>query len=202
MAELVGGARYNPAHMQPNWAEIMSATTALAALLIATAAWWIGVRQHRSSIRPLLRPYRRPGYGNSGLVLKNVGNGPALSVVVFDTRKNQICVEVDAVELPGGTVDPELLQQDRERWDGSVPVHVHPPMYDGAKYLLLYQDLEGSWHETAFVVGVSEWDDHTSVRVSAKHRGRCGWLRAMWLPREVTSIGIVSRRGPHYPPPG
>jgi len=183
--------------MPPNWAQIVSAVAAAAALAIATFAWRTNVRTYRGSFRPVVRPVpaRHPNgtINNGRLILKNIGRGPAISVSLVEpppppgeqwplTHPGPIVTTVDVVEplgAPQGGGESTRI--------GRIALDIPPlrVLRRNATYHLFYQDLAGSWHETTF-----EFDD--SEAMTARHFGRRWWPPDA-VPREVAEAAQIVR---------
>lgn len=117
----------------------------------------------QSSFRPVLRPVKVSSNGGSWfLVLKNYGNGPAISAMVFNafqggesddpkstTGNNVILGQADVVE-PLGPRDGGTKEWQRA---GRRVLKLARYLQDGRDYRVIYQDLDGAFHETAFRYG-------------------------------------------------
>ena len=138
----------------PEWVQ---AGVAIAALLVAAGAAVFSLMAYRNSFRPVLRIV--PARKNKGaqinadwLILKNIGRGAAVSVVVVEQRGRSeatLMGEVDALEPLGETYGPKFVETKRI---GRISIPMARALVAGQQYRVLYQDIEGQWHETEFTV--------------------------------------------------
>jgi hypothetical protein len=147
---------------------------------IAVRAWLTSVAALHSAYRPVLRPV--PARNNPELLLiKNVGRGPAVSIVLMEKNHPQVIAELDLVEPLGprpsgrdGEVQRVGRRELRLAGSGLTP---------GRSYRLVYQDIAGRWHETLFL---NKQDLTFSVR----------YLGPQWswrIPSDIRSMGQVTK---------
>lgn len=158
-------------------ADAITAVATLAAVLVAVVAWSTSVSMLRSSYRPVLRPVplreRQDGRLWPGeLLLKNIGTGPALSVMMFvhpTTEQSPVLAEVDLVEPLGPSSEQdELTRIGRAR----LEFRRGQELKELQAYRVLYQDLGGGWHETRFSVQHNQFVVSFFGRKRWWHRGR------------------------------
>jgi len=144
--------------MTAEWVE------AVATVLAFLAAGWAGVlswKAYLTSFRPMLRIVPMAIHDDSGgttpmfdrLVLKNLGQGPAISIFILVGRgatPDTLLGEVHALEPLGETYGPNHVESSRV---GRVEVFFFDdPLRPGRDYRVLYVDISGRWHETTFKV--------------------------------------------------
>ena len=121
---------------------------------VSLTALWYSRKSYVVSLRPMLRPVRVvPSDWNvtlpSQFRLKNIGRGWALSVRVFaiHDRRHTLLASVDAVEPLGA----KGSGKESER-AGNQTLWIDPEwtMGDGEVYRVVYQDIDGRWHESRF----------------------------------------------------
>src|SRR5687768_6783816 len=131
----------------PLWTDVVTALTATGALLVAWIAWTTSVNTLRTSYRPVIRvvPVLHAATNQNDatrLILKNIGWGPALSVVLLELHptvpEGQVSARVDVVEPLGGSLDG---QETTRR--GRTLLHMLGTfrMEWQRDYRLLYQDI-------------------------------------------------------------
>jgi hypothetical protein len=140
--------------------DLVQTVVAVFALLAAGAAGVVSWRAYRASYRPMLRviplsdgdvswgPHLLP----DRLLLKNIGRGPAISIVIVKGRgsSNEALIgEVESLEPLGETYGPEFVESSRV---GRVKVFLTENLVEDGRYRVLYVDVAGSWHETDFKV--------------------------------------------------
>ena len=151
-------------------AEIAQAEVAFLALGIAAYAGILSKRAYDSSSQPVLRvaPVRigsvRDDLGrrmpattrpvdSSRLILRNIGRGAAVSIVVMTSPGycgDSLIAEVDALEPLGETYGPDFKESSRV---GRITIiNMRSPLLPEGRYRVLYQDIDGRWHETQFAV--------------------------------------------------
>lgn len=132
------------------WVQFIAAVFALAGVTIAFVAWRLNRSSYRTSFRPVIRPVPTRTHSNQiatdRLILKNYGKGPAFSVMLF--QEDAVFLNdgpigiVDVVEpLGSGPLESRRLGR----------VVLNASVANDRRYRLLYQDLEGRFHETEFV---------------------------------------------------
>jgi hypothetical protein len=134
--------------MSPTWTDIVTAFAALAAVVFAATAWMAALSSLRTSYRPVVRAapaFRSDGMDRSSLILKNIGFGPALSVMLFEARDltGDPLAQAEVIEVMGDDID-------RKQRRGRVVVSVPTQLQNIRDYRLIYQDIAGGWHETWF----------------------------------------------------
>lgn len=162
---------------------MVTALTAAGALVVAWVAWATSVNTLRTSYRPVIRvvPVLDATTQQSDarqLILKNIGWGPALSVVLLELHQTapegHVMARVDVVEpLGDSAVGSEVTRRGRT----VLPMLSTFRMEWQRNYRLLYQDIAGGWHETAFTFGPIE------LRVTL--RGPVRWWHARNPSRRV-----------------
>ena len=142
------------ADLNPQWFALV---VSVAAFVVAIWAWQTNVTSLRNSYRPVLRPVpwfreRQPTPAGDQLLLKNIGNGPAISVVLYRLGPPlTILGDVEVVEKLGARredpADPNARDgRERLRIESSQRLTV------GQDYHVAYQDVAGDWHLTTFTV--------------------------------------------------
>jgi hypothetical protein len=138
--------------------EVLIAGLALLAAIFAGVTSW---RAYKASYRPILRVVPLFAGDDSGgetwcpdrLVLKNIGRGPAVSIVIVKgngSESEDLIGEVDALEPLGQTYGPEFKESGRV---GRVKVQFDKDaLQENGSYRVLYVDVAGGWHETSFKV--------------------------------------------------
>jgi hypothetical protein len=125
------------------------------AAIIAIRAWLTSVAALHSAYRPVLRPVptRKGRSGPEDLdwfLLKNIGRGPAVGVMLFEKRTEETLVaELDLVEPlgPRSTATNSEVQRVGRR---EFHLARGRRLEANATYRIIYQDIAGRWHETAF----------------------------------------------------
>jgi hypothetical protein len=169
--------------MPPAWTDVVTALTAAGALVVAWVAWTTSVNTLRTSYRPVIRvvPVLDSATNQNDetrLILKNIGWGPALSVVLLQLHETapqgHVSARIDVVEPLGGSPDGQETTR-----QGRVILHMlgNFRMEWARDYRLLYQDIAGSWHETAFTFG--------PVELKVVLRGPVRWWHARQASRRV-----------------
>jgi len=173
---------------------VVGAFISAAAAVIALQAWRVGKktleRDHRPVIRAvaaaqdwktigLVEADERTFMQLEGVLLKNVGRAPGLSVVAFDPLNRAVIGSVDAVEPLG----PGAKERNRL---GRVAMPMDPPMRHGDTYELFYQDLLASWHLTRFRPLRGPLADHIQCTF-------VGLVKDDKVPAEVRNLGTVAR---------
>lgn len=143
---------------EPGWYQIGVAISALVvASVAATSAW----RAYRESYRPIVRPVpswdhgSTPQWVNSEMIVKNVGRGSAISVVVAREQAldaSTLIGEVDVIEPLGALHGPNFVESSRV---GRLKIRISNPanvLVLGLTYRILYQDVAAQWHETKFTI--------------------------------------------------
>jgi hypothetical protein len=141
----------------PEWIQAGIAFVALWAAIIAGIVSW---QAYQASYRPIVRVVPLSEGDDSGgndllrdrLVLKNIGRGPAISIVIVQGRgssEDSLIGEVDALEPLGETYGPDFEESARV---GRVQVHLDDSLVDDERYRVIYVDIGGKWHETDFKV--------------------------------------------------
>lgn len=166
-------------------AQFAQVVIAVIAVAIALLAWRTSTETLRTSFRPVLRPVPlgSEGQGISGdaLKVKNIGRGPAVAVMLFDAADDSVAIgDVDVVEPllpptgPGGEAERV----------GNVKLWIRHPnrLEDEHRYRVVYQDLEGTWHESTFSIdgqkfvvrflGPSRWWHWRRIPAAAVARGQ------------------------------
>jgi hypothetical protein len=136
--------------------EALRLLVAAGTLIVAIVAMVTSVKSLQNSYKPLLRPV--PQFKSTTrelqtqlIMVKNIGNGPAVSVVVYrDGTPPLILGSLHVVEKPGSpapTKDDPLARPGRDRiWFTKERIEL------GAEYRLAYQDAVGAWHVSSFAV--------------------------------------------------
>lgn len=164
-----------------------------ASLAVAITVCATNIRALRNSYRPLLRPV--PQFSGDPrtlrqdvIMVKNIGHGPAVSVVVYrDLTPPAILGVLHVVERPGPsapTRDDPLARPGRERiWLKDGPLEL------GAEYRLAYQDVVGVWHLSAFAVHANGF----APRLFGREKSRWQWPpgEPIRIPSEVKARGHV-----------
>ena len=174
------------------WAEVFTAIAALATIPIAAVAWFTSVEARRHSMRPVVRPVRLVREHDRQLIttefkLKNYGLGPAIGVMLFnkaDGRSAKALGAFDIVEVLGDG-------DDETKRIGNVRFLLNPgkQLTVDCTYRLLYQDIEGHWHETVFTI-----DNDAGKRFSARYLGRKRWWKhGRPIPLEAVDSAAVVR---------
>lgn len=134
-----------------NWLWSEAGGAWVAALTTAVAiyfGWRASVKALRTAYRPVLRPVPSKDDSIGRIILKNQGNGPALSVVLLDVSNTVLC-EVDVIEPLGPRPGGPTTEADRV---GRRYVELkYGHLKHEQSYRLLYQDLGGRWHNTSFL---------------------------------------------------
>jgi len=139
----------------PEWVQVVVAALALCAAITAAVH---SFQAYRTSFRPMVRVV--PVFDKLAVfspvldrvVLKNIGRGPAISIVIGQRRASSIddlLGEVDSLEPLGETYGPEFKESARV---GRVEVPLDSNLVIGGSYRVLYVDIAGGWHETEFEV--------------------------------------------------
>jgi hypothetical protein len=127
----------------------------ISAALIAIAAWLTSIEALHSTYRPVLRPVpvrKRDTTDPTRLILKNIGRGPAVAVMLLENRSKPapvLIAELDLVEPLGprqGGPREEAKRVGRRVMEVTGPEWLQA----GHTYRLFYQDIAGRWHETRF----------------------------------------------------
>jgi hypothetical protein len=178
----------------PSWTDVISALMAIAAFAVAWVAWTTSVNTLRTSYRPVLRvvPVRGADGQNdqAKLILKNIGLGPALSVVLLElhptTPDGAVMAQLELVERLGES--PDNIEGTRQ---GRIVMAMtsEARMQWQRHYRLLYQDIAGGWHETAFIFRQQD--------VQARLLGPRRWWHALnsisRVPKHVQTLAQVVR---------
>jgi hypothetical protein len=145
--------RLNAGPVPLTW-NAVQVVTAVLALVTAVGAWTLSLTAYRTSYAPIIRPVpaKLPcgALDLGALILKNVGRGTAISLVLVAGRganASLLLAEVDALEPLGQLYGPAFVEASRVG-RRSVEVALQP----GCSYRLLFQDSAGDWHETSFTV--------------------------------------------------
>lgn len=146
----------------PAWlnADTVTAAATIAAVAIATIAWFTSDKTYRTSFRPIVRPVpirddSSPIRVSDGsLLLKNYGRGPAFGVMLFDPDEGidaDPIASVNVVEPLGEPLGTDPSERNRV---GRTAVELRHPyqLRFEHRYRLLYQDLAGVFHETNLTV--------------------------------------------------
>lgn len=158
-------------------AAVVNAGAAVVAVIVAGIALLFSLRTFRTTYQPLVRPVTTAVAG--GLIVKNVGRGPALALTVVRHPAHSECdlvAEVDVVEPLGEPRGPKFDESTRI---GRAKLGVRGPgIVAGGEYWIFYQDAAGAWHRTDFAVLANPAG---GFRFETKFRGRCG----PWVLRSV-----------------
>ena len=156
--------------------------------VLALLAWVTAIKVYRGSYRPVVRPIpRRMGADRAinarGLILKNIGRGPAIAVCVVGPRIGPNGIQSDALLHTVDVIEPlgEPLGGGEETRIGRVEFGFAlntDSLKAGESYRLLYQDLTSRWHETSFTI------EGTYVMKTRFH-GPLGWFAKGRLPNVV-----------------
>lgn len=116
-------------------------------------------------------------------MLKNYGSGPALSVLLYEPPVHESSgpvAELDMIEPLGEALGPDFKEKDRVG-RRLIEFRGGHTLKERVEYRLLYQDLEGAWHETAFSVSAA---DEGIYRFEATYYGReDNWKKSRWRQR-------------------
>jgi hypothetical protein len=141
--------------------DLVSDIVSIAALAVSIFAYRHASKALRLGYRPVVRVvgafapqigFLGGGHGQGisppeleldRVILKNVGRGPALTVVAFDPENAALIGDVDVVE-PLGAGEDEASRA------GRVTLPFRRRMATGNDYHLYYQDTLGGWHLTRF----------------------------------------------------
>jgi hypothetical protein len=120
------------------------------------------------------------------VILKNVGFGPALSVMLYEVRDI-------AGEPLGQAAIVEVLSDgtdERHRPGRTVMAIRGGGLQNTRAYRLIYQDIAGGWHETRFVAQQRQLVVRLMGPLRAWHRviGR-----SRLIPKAVRQLGAVER---------
>lgn len=131
---------------------------AILALLVASAAFVVSKRTYQASYQPILRvvPTHEGGLLNTqNFVLKNLGRGAAMSIVIAERRAqtpDTFLADVEALEPLGQLYGPQFLESRRVGRTIVNLQHNGTRLKEDTTYRVLYQDVAGDWHETEFKV--------------------------------------------------
>lgn len=164
-------------------------TPAVAALIVAGIALASTLHTFRGTFQPIVRPV--VPQDPSGIILKNVGRGPAIAVVIAvrpAANEADYVTNADIIEPLGAPLGPKFDESSRI---GRVwrRLRGQPSLIVGKEYYIFYQGLAGAWHRTDFVVLL---EGPGEVRFETKFRGRCsGWWNLRVVPAWVQQRGQV-----------
>jgi hypothetical protein len=174
-----------------NYSQIAAPVVAVVALLVSFLAWRTSLKTLRTSYRPLVRPVplgkkdEHPfGLNPTKLALKNYGRGAAFRVMIYEDRatfKNATPIAIhDVVEpLGAGGTEQERI--------GRIEKPLSTPLQLNHRYRLLYQDLEGVFHETEMTVRTSGFD--------VKFRGALpSWRAHEAIPDNARQLAMLVER--------
>ena len=174
--------------MSPTWTDIVTAVAALAAVVFAATAWMAALSSLRTSYRPVVRvapAFSGDRMDRGSVILKNIGFGPALSVMLFEARDltGPPLAQTEVIEVLGDDMNGAPRR-------GRVVVPVPNQLQHMRDYLLIYQDIAGGWHETLFTARERDF----VVRLLGPLR----WWhsltnRTRLIPRDVQDRGNVVR---------
>lgn len=142
--------------------DVIAAIGGVAAAVIAFLAWRTNTDGLRFAYRPALRPvplrYKQTGFLDpTRFLLKNIGRGPAVGIHVYERSKtgDRLIASVDVVEPLG-----QPLGTGEESRIGRVEVKLTNADFltKGLNYRVVYQNLEGQWHESGFRVGEEQFE--------------------------------------------
>ena len=142
---------------------LFETVTGISTVMIAIAAWRVSVEAIRSTYRPVLRPLGlkiiATGYLHpTEILVKNIGNGPAVGVQVFNYPG---FTDDEAL----GTLDALAPEAQMASITRDTPIHQRPGLISlksadvdldpepGKTYRILYQDIAGNWHESQATYG-------------------------------------------------
>jgi len=139
----------------PEWVQAVVAALALWAAVVAAV---LSFHAYKASFRPMIRVV--PVFDDVArfsplldrVVLKNIGRGPGISIVILERRGSSVddlLAEVDSLEPLGETYGPNFSESSRV---GRVEVRPNRKLIIGGSYRVLYVDIAGRWHETDFEV--------------------------------------------------
>src|SRR5262245_2266840 len=132
-----------------DWQAVEAIGTAVAGIF-AYAAWRTSQETLRLSYWPVLRPV--PTTTLDTIKIKNIGNGPAVAVMVVDAKRPEAIIgEVQVVEKLG-----ERGETGEANRVGNINMKMQGNnlFTRGRSYRLFCQDISGVWHETTFEVTV------------------------------------------------
>jgi hypothetical protein len=181
--------------MTAPWVQIVvQGTVGALAVFVASRAWSTSVAALHSTYRPVLRPVpMQVGKGEqqgrrTRFLLKNIGRGPAVAIMLFNDPSNSaptLLGELDLVEPLGPrppVSDGEILRVGRRTFAVDPGGWIEATRW----YRLLYQDIVGQWHETRLRLG----DEGTfTVRYLGPKRW---WQRGRAIPILATTRGQVT----------
>jgi hypothetical protein len=167
------------------YAPFLAPAVAALAVIVAFVAWRTNLKTLRTSYRPLVRPVPLGkdgdhdfGLNPAKLALKNYGKGSAFRVLLYEdtaTFENAEPIAKHDVVEPLGSGQKE---QDRI---GRIEIRLPQAreLQANRRYRLLYQDLEGTFHETQMTVRqgafevkflgpVSKWGMHEAIPETAR----------------------------------
>ena len=177
--------------------EMLRMLATVAAAVIAFFAFRAALRTYRASFRPVVRPalvQPKGVFRPTGLILKNIGKGPAVSVFLVEaappydqegrsTTPDPVIHTLDVVEPLGAYVPKSDLER-----IGRVVIAIpeQRQLRPNVTYRLLYQDLSARWHETTFTIEALENGKH---QVLTRMLGPLKWwqleLLSEYLPRGI-----------------
>jgi len=168
-----------------NELQALDLVVSVLALAAAGAAGWAAFKTLWASYTPFVRPVPIPNPAAPSpteIVLKNIGRGPALAVVVAEDPardERTLVAEVDVIEPLGQPYGPGFVEKSRI---GRVQLPTkHSQLTIGRSYRILYQDVAGEWHETKFTVSIDGF--------RTKFRGRQGpWDVPDWVRQRAQVV--------------
>jgi hypothetical protein len=154
--------------------EIFRLLATVATAVIAFFALRAAIQTYRASFRPVQRPALIQPNGvfrPTGLILKNIGKGPAVSVFLVEpepsrgerwpsTHPGPVVRALDVIE-PLGAYKPHSEFERIGRVVIAIPKQRQ--LRPNIAYRLLYQDLSARWHETTFTIEALDGGGHQVV---------------------------------------
>lgn len=134
------------------WATVFVASVAG---YFAYRSWRASEDTLRASFRPVLRPVPvllgggKLGYESNDFLIKNYGTGPAFGVRLVGRCGSVLDYQLGMCDV----IEPLGPRHEHKEWTRVGRRHLQSlaPFETGDNYRLLYQDVNGTWHETRFV---------------------------------------------------
>jgi hypothetical protein len=178
--------------MDPNWTDVVTALAAAFALALAGLAWFTSMNALRTTYRPVVRTIPSAiGHGRAelkphALILKNVGFGPALSVMLYEAPARNDNDPMTTHPI----VEPLRDGPEEKSRPGRIVLSIeNGSMKPGKAYRLLYQDVAGGWHET--------WLRFNETELTMKLLGPRRWYHVFrpsrYIPRSAKARSVVVR---------
>lgn len=118
------------------------------------------------------------------MLFKNIGMGPAVGVQVFnEPGVEEAALGTADVIYPENNIPQPAIEADRPHGMISFPEDADFDPPPGKTYRILYQDLDGAWHESRATYEARE--------VKVAYLGRYRWWHWYWSPdRRIPKAAI------------